>query len=80
MLMMLSLHSHGASLDLLLLEVISTRVEEEVNWELKPIFLFLFLVCGRAIFFLTYTCRVKRDLKWMLNVCVLRVSRWPVLI
>lgn len=70
MLMLLNLHSHGASLDWRLLETISTRVKEEVNWELKPSFLCVCLVCVRATFFLPCTWGEKSDSKWVLNACV----------
>lgn len=69
MLILLSLHSHDSNLVWLCVEAISTRVKEEVNWEWKPIFLCVFLVCVRDIFFLTCTWGVKSDLKWVLDAC-----------
>lgn len=70
MLVLLSLHSHDATLVWLRLEAISTRVKEEVHWEWKPIILCVLLVCVRAMFFLTCTWGVKRDLKWVFDACV----------
>lgn len=69
MLILLRLPSHDASLVWLCLEAISTRVKEEVKWEWKPIILCVLLVCVRAVFFLTCTRGVKRDLKWVFNAC-----------
>jgi hypothetical protein len=45
-------------------EAISIRMKEDLNWELKQIFLCVFLVCVRSIFPpLTFTWGVKSDLK-----------------